>query len=89
MNNIEKYLDNVIQQKPINFEPPTESNNETTPNIAAAILRRWRIAFLTLVVMCSLGIPAIWLLVQAKYVVVGALRVAPIIPNILTGESEK
>jgi len=89
MNNLEKYLDNMIQEKPINHEPPIEPENEVTPNLIAAIIRRWYIVLLTFCILCAFGIPAIWLLIQAKYNVVGAIRVAPIIPNILTGESDR
>ena len=34
------------------------------------------------------GIPAIWFLVEPLYTVTGAIRVAPIIENIVTGENE-
>ncbi len=90
MNNLEKYLDHVIQQKPaVNLETPIEPDNEVTPNLVAVILRRWYIVLLTFFVMCAIGIPAIWLLIQTQYNVTGAIRVAPIIPNILTGEADK
>jgi capsular exopolysaccharide synthesis family protein len=39
--------------------------------------------------MCAIGIPAIWLLIERQYSVIGAIRVAPILPNILTGEADR
>lgn len=97
MNDLEKYLDRVIGQKSNNFEAPQmpmqipspiegEGDVEPPLNIAGALLRRWYIVLLTFVVLCAAGIPAIWLLIQKSYVVSGAIRVDPIIPNILTGE---
>jgi len=93
MNNLEKYLDHMIQQKAVNpavpIESKTETDNEVTPNLVAAILRRWYIVLLTFFALCVIGIPAIWLLIEPLYDVTSAIRVAPIIPNILTGEAEK
>jgi capsular exopolysaccharide synthesis family protein len=96
MNNLEKYLDRVIVQKPAEFEEapihrPLESvsGDEPMPNVASAILRRWYIVLLTFVVLCAAGIPAIWLLIQKSYVVSAAIRVDPIIPNILTGTADR
>ena len=92
MNNLEKYLDRMIQQKAVNPTVPIESksepDNEVTPNLILAILRRWYIVLLTSFVICAIGIPAIWLLTEPLYNVTGAIRVAPIIPNILTGKSD-
>ncbi len=96
MNNLEKYLDRVIVQKPVKIEDapiyrPLESvsGDEPMPNVAGAILRRWYIVLLTFLVLCSIGIPAIWLLMKQTYVVTGAIKVDPIIPNILTGTADR
>jgi len=63
MNNLEKYLDRMIQQKAVNPTVPIESksepDNEVTPNLILAILRRWYIVLLTSFVICAIGIPAI------------------------------
>ncbi|MBN2269125.1 MAG: polysaccharide biosynthesis tyrosine autokinase [Sedimentisphaerales bacterium] len=96
MNDLEKYLDRVIGHKSNSFEAPPmplqipgpiepEGDVESPLNIGEAFLRRWYIVLLTFVVLCAAGIPAIWLLIQKSYVVSGAIRVDPIIPNILTG----
>jgi len=49
----------------------------------------WRILPLILAVLCSIGIPAIWLLMKRTYVVTGAIKVDSIIPNILTGTADR
>lgn len=102
MKNLEKYLDKVIGQKPANFQEapfcntsqneilqtPPESDGETTFNLVTIILRRWYIVLLTFVVLCSIGIPAIWLSIKPLYNITGAIRVAPILISILSGARE-
>lgn len=100
MNDLEKYLDRVIGQNSGNFpvsrmpmqipspmEP--ESDAEQTLNIGSALLRRWGIVLLTLAVICSVGVPCVWLLAKQSYVVTGAIRVDPIISNIITGQEDR
>jgi len=89
MNGIENYEGNLIERSPAIFEAPPEYGSESTTNLIVAVLRRWHIAALVFVVMCAIGIPAIWLLVEPKYDVTGAIRVAPILSNILTGEADR
>ena len=89
MSNLERYLDQVIEQKAVVVEPPREVPVEHTPNIFAGMLRRWYIAVLVLVVVSAAGLPSIWLLVKPKCVVAGAIRVAPNLPNILTGDADR
>lgn len=89
MNNLEKYHDQVIEQRPINFETPPQSSGETTSGLIVAILRRWYIVLLVFFIMCSVGVPAIWFSIEPLYDITGAIRVAPILPNILTGEADR
>ena len=89
MNGLEKYHDNMIEQKLADFETPHEPGSEATPNLIAGVLRRWYIVLLIFFVMCAIGIPAIWLLIRPLYNVTGAIRVAPILANILTGEADR
>jgi len=46
------------------------------------------IVMLTFLVICSGGVAALWFLVEPVYTVTGAIRVAPIISNILTGKDD-
>jgi len=89
MNDLEKYHEQVIEQRGANFEVHPESDGETTSNLAAGVLRRWYIVLLIFIVMCAIGIPAIWFLIKPLYSVTGAIRVAPILANILTGEADR
>ena len=95
MNNLEKYLDQVIVQRSANanlgvpqMRPESASDAEPTVNVLGGLLRRWHIVLLTFLVLCAAGIPAIWLLIERSYTVTGAIRVAPILTSILTGEEE-
>ena len=69
--------------------PPDSVPDEPMTSIASAIRRRWYIVLLTFLVLCSIGIPAIWLLLEQSYIVTGAIKVDPIIPNILTGTADR
>jgi len=89
MNNLEKYTDHLMGQKPIDFETPTESGSQSTSDLIRGILRRWYIVLLVFFVMCATGTPAIWFLIEPLYSVTGAIRIAPILPNILTGEADR
>jgi len=89
MNDLEKYHDQVIEQRPANFEMPPESGSQTTSGLVIGVLRRWYIVLLVFFVMCAIGIPAIWFSIEPLYEVTGAIRVAPILSNILTGETDR
>lgn len=89
MEPIEKYRGELIERVPLDYEMPAETGTASTSDLIAAILRRWHIAVILFVVICVIGIPALWLLVEPRYAVTGAIRVAPILSNILTGEAEK
>jgi succinoglycan biosynthesis transport protein ExoP len=89
MNTIEKYDGNLIEPSPYGFEIPHSSGSGSTSGLIAAVLRRWYITVIVFFVMCAIGIPAIWLFLEPQYVVTGAIRVAPILSNILTGEADR
>jgi len=88
MNNLEKYLDRVIVQKPAAFEPPPEPDSNSEPFPIIRILRRWYIVLAVFLTMCAIGIPAIWRFIKPVYSVTGKIGVDPIIDNILTGEAD-
>jgi len=89
MNVIEKYDGELVERRPAAFEMSPASESGSTSELIAAVLRRWYIVVLVFLVMCVVGIAAIWLLIEPKYDVTGAIRVAPILSNILTGEADK
>ncbi len=90
MNSLEKYHENnqVIEQKVVSFERSPVFDSEGTSDLVKGILRRWYIVLLVSFVMCAIGIPAIWFLIDPLYTVTGAIRVAPILENIVTGEAD-
>jgi capsular exopolysaccharide synthesis family protein len=88
MKNLEKYLDRVIEQRPAYLPPPPAPGGEPASNLLIGVLRRWYIAAATFLLMCAIGLPAIWLLIKPLYSVTGAIRVAPILINILSGETD-
>jgi len=89
MNNLEKYLDQVIEQKPVVYESPPEPQEEAQPNILKAVLRRWYIVLFVFIVVCGAGLPAIWFMIEPRHVVTGAIHVAPFLSSILTGQPDK
>jgi len=88
MNELEPYKDQLVERRLSGLEPPSAQASESTSTLLAGVLRRWYIALLTIVIICGAGIPAIWLLMKQSYNVTGAIRVAPILTNIMTGEAE-
>ena len=57
--------------------------------IVSMLLRRWQTIVIVFAVICGIGLPSIWLRFHSIYEVTGAIRVAPILSNILTGEVER
>lgn len=88
MNDLEKYHDHVLVERSANLEVTPESESRSTSNFIVGVLHRWYIVLLIFTVVCGAGIPAIWLLVEPSYAVTGAIRVAPILRNIITGETD-
>jgi polysaccharide biosynthesis transport protein len=89
MNNLEKYLDQVIDRSPAPLDVPLEevSSEEASPNFLQSVAKRWHIVFLVTILLSCLGLPLVWLLVEPEHMVQGAVRVAPAVESILTGES--
>lgn len=88
MDNLEKYLDQVMEPKPVSYEAPSEFMPEeesgAKPNLLMAVARRWYIILATTIVLCAVGLPVLWLSIEPTYRVTGAIQVRPR-ENILTG----
>ncbi|MGD8501516.1 MAG: AAA family ATPase, partial [Phycisphaerales bacterium] len=88
MNELEKYHDQVVGQEVVNLQVPPEPGGEATSNLVAGILRRWYIALLIFLVVCAAGLPAVWFFITPIYNVTGAIRVAPVMADILDGTDD-
>ena len=87
MNELEKYNDQIPREEIVNLETLPETSGETG-RLLKGILRRWYIVLLVFVVICGLGLPAIWLLQKPVQVVRGSIRIAPIMEDILTDKKD-
>ncbi|MHC4655315.1 MAG: polysaccharide biosynthesis tyrosine autokinase [Planctomycetota bacterium] len=88
MSDLEQYRSHVIEQRPVSFEAPPESDSHSTSNLIKGVLRRWYIVLLIFFVICAVGIPAIWLSIEPLYRVTGAIKVAPILESIMKDEAD-
>ena len=90
MNDLAKYHDNdqVIEQKVVSFETLPEPDSPNTSDLLKGVLRHWPIVLVTFVLICAIGIPAVWYLIEPKYRATASIRVAPIIPNILFSDKD-
>lgn len=88
MNNLQKYDGELIERRPIPFEEPPKAESVGMADMLKGILRRWYIAVLTFLAISVIGIPLVWLAIKPLYDVTGAIRVAPILRNIVTGETD-
>ena len=57
-------------------------------NWGKSIRHHWGILLLTFLLICGVGIPAIWFLIEPKYRATAPIRVASIIPNILFSDKD-
>jgi polysaccharide biosynthesis transport protein len=87
MNELENYNDQIEKQDIVNLEPSPEASIET-PRLLAGIIRRWYILFIVFILICGIGLPAVWMLEKPVQVVKGAIRIAPILEDILTNNKD-
>ena len=88
MDMMEKHHDQQIVQRVVPPEEPAGPKADSAPNLIVPILRRWYIVLVTFLVVCAIGIPAVWLLTKPTYAATAAIRVAPIISSILFSDKE-
>ena len=88
MKDEDKLNDLTVGQNILNLETLPEPTSES-PKLAAGILRRWYIALLVFILVCGLGLPAIWLLIKSVHVVTGQIHVAPILVDIMTDTRDR
>lgn len=88
MNDLEKYNDQEAAQEIVNIEPMPESSGANY-QFVAGIFRRWYIVLFTFILVCAIGLPAIWLIIKPVYQVTGQIRIAPILVDILTDQKDR
>ncbi len=89
MNDLQEYQGSVVERRPVTFVPEDDTGGEAGSNLVAAILRRWYVVLIVFIAAFSLAIPAIWFVIKPTYSVTGAIHVAPILANMLTGEADR
>jgi len=89
MDELQRYQPQPLGQEVVQFEGPVEDQSDSTMNLAAAILRRWPVLVATFVVVCAVGVPAIWFLVEKKYDTEGAIQISPVESPILFETEER
>jgi len=89
MRELEKYQEPVVGQELVNMQYPPEQGDEASSDMVAGILRRWYIVLLIFLLISGIGLPAIWFTVKPVCNVTGAIRVAPILADILSGEQDR
>jgi len=85
MNELEKLNGSAVGQEIVDWQIPPDSGEGSTSDLVGGIIRRWYIVLLVFIFMTAAGLPAIWLLIKPKYEVVGAVRVDPVLENIIDG----
>jgi polysaccharide biosynthesis transport protein len=89
MDELTRYEGGMLGQVIPEMQPPPEQGQTNGLNvIAIMMLRRWRTVVITFVIICCVGFPVIWFGIAPAYEVTGAIRVAPILSNILTGKAQ-
>jgi len=88
MEPIESYQEPHITKNPDPFEGSQQQAEQTNPSLLLPILRRWYIVLVTFVLICAAAIPAIWYFIKPVHTVTGAIRVAPILTSIVSGERD-
>ncbi len=89
MSEIEPHNVQVVERPADPYQIDQNPQNQSMLVMVAGVLRRWYIVLLVFIVVCGAGLPAIWLKIEPLHNMTGAIRVAPILPNILTGEADQ
>lgn len=88
MDTIEKYQGQQVVQDITRFEGPVGVESESAPSLVAPILRRWRIVLLVFLLVCVIGVPSVWLLIEPVYQTTAAIRVKPVLPSLMFVDRE-
>ncbi len=80
---------NAIEPRVLAAEAvPVENDGPSMFDMIGGVLRRWYIFMPVFIVITVVAVPAIWVFMSPTYTVQAAIRVAPVLESIVTGESE-
>lgn len=85
---IQKYQEQQLVQQLISPEAAAADRVDSSPSLVMPIIRRWYVVLITFLLMCGIGIPAVWFLVKPLSEATAAIRVAPIIQSILFNDKD-
>ena len=88
MNNLTQHQQREIQPEYASYEDSLESQDASSMNLVRLVLGRWYIVLFTFILLSGAGIPAVWYSILPHYETIGAIEVAPILTNPLTGERD-
>lgn len=88
MNELERFNEAAGGQDVVDWQVPPEPENQTTSDLFVGIVRRWYIVVVVFILLTAGGLPWVWLTNKPQYEVTGAIRVAPVLPEMITGEPD-
>ncbi len=89
MGDLERYdYGPAGQQDIVQYETPMDEQGASIGDLVLPILRRWYVVIGTWIVVCGIGLPAIWFLMEDQFDTRGLIRVSPVISRILFSDSE-
>ncbi|MCF7972710.1 MAG: polysaccharide biosynthesis tyrosine autokinase [Phycisphaerae bacterium] len=74
-----------VEAKPISVESDQKDHEEHAPDILGAMKRRWYVILLVFILFAPVAVYGVWYFVQPGYIVVGRIKVAPAVLDIMTG----
>ncbi len=96
-----RYDERIEPSLPIPFTPPVEvtpvvvtdsgegDQGDHGPDILGAMKRRWYILLLMFILLAPVAIWGVWIFVQPGHIVVGRIKVAPAVLDIMTGDENR
>lgn len=88
MNDLGKYQQHQKPYRPDYLEDEGNGSDSSISGLFLAMLRKWYIVLVTCLLISAAAVPAVWYFIVPYYETVGAVRVSPIIPNILFEDNE-
>ncbi|MBE0534946.1 MAG: polysaccharide biosynthesis tyrosine autokinase [Phycisphaerae bacterium] len=88
MSDLDRYDYRAAGQEIVQFETPMEAQGGSVGDLVGPILRRWYVVLGTWIVVCGIGLPAIWFLMEDTFNTRGRVRISPVVSRILFNDSD-